>query len=92
MKDSPKHSLLFKFSVIRIVSFRQIKMVDQQRQRVEQEMTKMINDIDRTYLRKMQVKTFIFVHTLWIKYIIKIICRAICIDVRQNVVTIQIIH
>lgn len=30
-------------------------MVDQQRQRVEQEMTKMINELDKSYLRKMQV-------------------------------------
>lgn len=30
-------------------------MVEQQRQRVEQEMTKMINEIDKSYLRKMQV-------------------------------------
>ncbi|XP_022909820.1 protein FAM136A-like [Onthophagus taurus] len=29
-------------------------MVEQQRQRVEQEMTKMVNEIDRDFLRKMQ--------------------------------------
>lgn len=31
-------------------------MVDQQRRRVEQEMTKLVDEIDRNYLRKMQVK------------------------------------
>lgn len=31
-------------------------MVEEQRQRIEQEMTKMINDLDKQYLRKMQVK------------------------------------
>ncbi|GLV39751.1 uncharacterized protein CBL_08183 [Carabus blaptoides fortunei] len=31
-------------------------MVEEQRQRVEQEMTKMIDELDRSYLRKMQVK------------------------------------
>lgn len=31
-------------------------MVEQQRQRVEQEMTKFVDDIDKQYLRKMQVK------------------------------------
>lgn len=30
-------------------------MVEQQRQRVEQEMTKLVDDIDKQYLRKMQV-------------------------------------
>lgn len=30
-------------------------MVEQQRQRIEQEMTKMINELDIDYLRKMQV-------------------------------------
>lgn len=30
-------------------------MVEQQRQRIEQEMTKMINELDLQYLRKMQV-------------------------------------
>lgn len=30
-------------------------MVEQQRQRIEQEMTKMINELDLEYLRKMQV-------------------------------------
>lgn len=29
--------------------------IDQQRQRVEQEMTRMVDDLDRTVLRKMQV-------------------------------------
>lgn len=29
--------------------------IDQQRQRVEQEMTRMVDDLDRTLLRKMQV-------------------------------------
>lgn len=29
--------------------------IDQQRQRVEQEMTRMVDDLDRTTLRKMQV-------------------------------------
>lgn len=31
-------------------------MVEQQRQRVEQEMTKLVDDIDKQFLRKMQVK------------------------------------
>lgn len=31
------------------------KMIDQQRQRVEQEMTKMVDDMDKSFLRKMQV-------------------------------------
>lgn len=31
--------------------------IDQQRQRVEQEMTRMVDDLDRTVLRKMQVIT-----------------------------------
>lgn len=30
-------------------------MVEEQRQRVEQEMTKLINELDMQYLRKMQV-------------------------------------
>lgn len=30
-------------------------MIDQQRQRVEQEMTKMVDDMDKSFLRKMQV-------------------------------------
>lgn len=30
-------------------------MVEQQRQRVEQEMTKLVDDIDKQFLRKMQV-------------------------------------
>lgn len=30
-------------------------MVEQQRQRVEHEMTKLVDDIDKQYLRKMQV-------------------------------------
>lgn len=29
--------------------------IDQQRQRVEQEMTRMVDDLDRSVLRKMQV-------------------------------------
>lgn len=29
--------------------------IEQQRQRVEQEITKMFDDLDKTYLRKMQV-------------------------------------
>lgn len=29
--------------------------IDQQRQRVEQEMTKMVDGVDKTFLRKMQV-------------------------------------
>lgn len=32
--------------------------IEQQRQRVEQEITKMFDDLDKTYLRKMQVKNF----------------------------------
>lgn len=32
--------------------------IEQQRQRVEQEITKMFDDLDKTYLRKMQVKLF----------------------------------
>lgn len=35
-------------------------MVEQQRQRIEQEMTKMINELDLQYLRKMQVFIFTF--------------------------------
>lgn len=31
--------------------------IDQQRQRVEQEMTKMVDDVDRSFLRKLQVKS-----------------------------------
>lgn len=31
-------------------------MIEQQRQRIEQEMTRMVDDLDRHYLRKMQVK------------------------------------
>lgn len=31
--------------------------IDQQRQRVEQEMTRMVDDLDRSTLRKMQVKS-----------------------------------
>lgn len=34
-------------------------MVEQQRHRVEQEMTKMVNDIDKEYLRRMQVKALL---------------------------------
>lgn len=30
-------------------------MIEQQKQRVEQEITKMIDDMDKTFLRKMQV-------------------------------------
>lgn len=30
--------------------------IDQQRQRVEQEMTKMVDDMDKTFLRQLQVK------------------------------------
>lgn len=30
--------------------------IDQQRQRVEQEMTKMVDDMDKSQLRKMQVR------------------------------------
>lgn len=30
--------------------------IEQQRQRVEQEMTKMVDDLDKSFLRKMQVK------------------------------------
>lgn len=30
-------------------------MVEEQRQRIEQEMTKMVNELDLLYLRKMQV-------------------------------------
>lgn len=29
--------------------------IEQQRQRVEQEMTKMVDDLDKSFLRKMQV-------------------------------------
>lgn len=29
--------------------------IEQQRQRVEQEMTKMVDNLDKTFLRKMQV-------------------------------------
>lgn len=32
--------------------------IDQQRQRVEQEMTRMVDDLDRTLLRKMQVTVY----------------------------------
>ncbi|CAD7077472.1 unnamed protein product [Hermetia illucens] len=31
-------------------------MIEQQRQRVEQEMTKLVDEMDKTYLRKMQVE------------------------------------
>lgn len=30
-------------------------MIEQQRQRIEQEMTRMVDDLDKHYLRKMQV-------------------------------------
>lgn len=30
--------------------------IDQQRQRVEQEMTRMVDDLDKSTMRKMQVK------------------------------------
>lgn len=32
-------------------------MIQQQRQRIEQAVTEMINDMDKTHLRKMQVNT-----------------------------------
>lgn len=36
-------------------------MIDQQRQRVEQEMTKMVDDMDKSFLRKMQVNNIGYV-------------------------------
>ncbi|KAG5876737.1 hypothetical protein JTB14_028611 [Gonioctena quinquepunctata] len=45
-------------------------MVEQQRQRIEQEMTKMINDLDMQYLRKMQAD----MHR----------CAATCCDNRES--------
>lgn len=39
-------------------------MIDQQRQRVEQEMTKMVDDMDKSFLRKMQV------NNIYIGYVI----------------------
>lgn len=36
--------------------------IEQQRQRVEQEITKMFDDLDKTYLRKMQVCCFYYEH------------------------------
>lgn len=35
--------------------------IDQQRQRVEQEMTKMVDDMDKSILRKMQVRIPFFI-------------------------------
>lgn len=31
-------------------------MIEQQKQRIEQEMTKLVDDVDKSFLRKMQVK------------------------------------
>lgn len=32
-----------------------VRMIEQQKQRIEQEMTKLVDDVDRSFLRKMQV-------------------------------------
>lgn len=45
--------------VIITIDNKYVEMVEQQRHRVEQEMTKMVNDIDKEYLRRMQVKALL---------------------------------
>jgi hypothetical protein len=47
----PKIYLFFSYEIQKIH-----KMIEKQRQRVEQEMTKFVDEVDRSFLRKMQVK------------------------------------
>lgn len=62
-------------------------MVEQQRQRVEQEMTKMINEIDRTFLRKMQVRE---VRKYCFSYLMEFLIRVTCICALRGVATVRI--
>lgn len=57
-----KHATFFReeprVSCIVVVNFLiRVKMIEQQRQRVEQEMNKLVDDVDKSFLRKMQVNT-----------------------------------
>lgn len=76
--------------------------IDQQRQRVEQEMTRMVDDLDRSVLRKMQVnfdiRHFFFIAELFLMVVASFflshmitidINRVTCIYVRQNAVMIK---
>jgi hypothetical protein len=58
-------------------------MVEQQRQRIEQEMTKMVNELDLEYLRKMQV---LFINK-YSKKCFQIIYRQRCIGVLPGAAT-----
>lgn len=69
--------------------------IEQQRQRVEQEMTKMVDELDKTFLRKMQVwepvEVMLLTKIFTLKQEIDLTSdsygRAICIDVRPSAAT-----
>lgn len=61
-------------------------MINAQRQRVEQEMTSLVDNLDKSHLRKMQVNSIHAVRSQ-ISYEIFIFDRVKCISARQSAVT-----